>query len=142
MVAGLSKWFRHKYGIITSNFSSLKRRLIYRRSIAGKTVSAKEIELKSFNPFFWETTWQIKKGKHRAKGITIAKGPVLYCIVLSSQISEKLSEKCEVRWGQRPLKLKSMKHVIRFFFPEIVNRTTFLYIHQCLCKRLLWSSKM
>ena len=31
---------------------SLKRRLIYRRSIAMRTVSAREIELISFNPFF------------------------------------------------------------------------------------------
>ena len=69
--------FRHSLHA-KSMFSPSLIRLIFS---AGRTVSAREIELKSFNPFFL--------GKHRAKGITIAEGPVLCFIVLSSQSLEK-----------------------------------------------------
>ena len=43
-----------------------------------RTVSTREIELMPFNPFFRERCDRSKKGKHQAKGITIAESQVLY----------------------------------------------------------------
>ena len=67
-----------------------KGRLIYRRSIAGKTVSAREMELNSFTLLFRNRRDRSKKGKHCDKRIMIAEGSAINAfIALSNKFSDK-----------------------------------------------------
>ena len=92
-------------GVGSSGEDSLKRRLIYRRSIARRIVSAKEIALKSLNPFFWQRRDRSRKETTVPKVSRLRRAR---CFALSfCQVSPQKNDPKNMWWNvdiQPPLK--------------------------------------